>query len=406
MIDKARYRPRAPRWFNILLRYTFGRYLRLRYRIKPTGLEDLKALRPPYVIVPTHHGVLDPFMVSAFVSEPIYWVTSDGNMRSRLMKALLGLVGSIPKSKAIPDLETIGWIVEVIRKRGGVVGIFAEGQASWDGHTQKIIPATGKLLKLLKVPVVVAVLKGAYYSQPRWSWSGRPGDMEIEFKLVMGGAEAKAKTAEEIMAALESAMDYDEEEWRAEHPAWHRSSRRARHLELSLFMCPDCGQAGTMRSYVNRLYCRSCGHVVRLSRYYSFMAVGQSRPRFASIRQWDRWQAEAFAGLLAKAEPDKPIFSDTGALLLRGKRSNPLRPIRTGTLVLYTDRLELATLLGDRIAFPIASMEGEGVLKQQLLEFYIEKTLYQVRFPRRFQSARKWAEAIAVLKALPGPTTA
>ena len=44
----------------------------------------------------------------------LYEVITDGNMRSSIMKLLLGMVGSIPKSKAIPDMETIGWIMDVI----------------------------------------------------------------------------------------------------------------------------------------------------------------------------------------------------------------------------------------------------------------------------------------------------
>lgn len=400
MGNKIRYTPRAPRWFNTLLRHTFGAWLRHHFRMRAKGQDLFKRLKPPYVLIPTHHGIMDPFMVGVLVPEPIYWVTSDGNMRSSIMRLLLGLVGSIPKSKVIPDLETIGWIVDVIRKRKGVVGVFAEGQSSWDGHTQAIIPSTGKLIKLLKVPVVVALLKGSYFSQPRWSWTHRPGDVEIEFKLVMDGAQGKASTPEEILAVLKDSMEYDEEEWRATHPAIHRSSRRARHLELSLFMCPACGKAGTMRSYVNRLYCRACGHVVRLSPEYKFTAVGGSVPRMSTIREWDLWQKDAFDALLAKAcdAPETPIFSDLGVLLLRGHRMSPLRKIRTGTLVLYPGRLELATLSGERLAFPVDEIEGEGVLKQQLLEFYLGKALYQVRFPRRFQSARKWLSAISALK--------
>ncbi|PKL08592.1 MAG: hypothetical protein CVV51_08205, partial [Spirochaetae bacterium HGW-Spirochaetae-7] len=63
MIDKARYRPSAPRWFNKVLRCALGTFLRLRFRIRPVGTEVFKHLKPPYVVVPTHHGVLDPFMV-------------------------------------------------------------------------------------------------------------------------------------------------------------------------------------------------------------------------------------------------------------------------------------------------------------------------------------------------------
>jgi 1-acyl-sn-glycerol-3-phosphate acyltransferase len=281
-----------------------------------------------------------------------------------------------------------------------VVGLFAEGQASWDGHTQTIIPSTAKLIKLLKVPVIAAVLKGSFYSQPRWAWNHRPGDIEIEFKLIMDGAEAKARSPEEILAALEDAMEYDEEEWRANHPARHGGSGRAKHLELSLFMCPACGQIGTMRSYVNRLYCRGCGEVARLSRSYKFMAVGSSRPRFSSIREWDRWQKGALSAALEPflAKPEAPIFSDAGVLILRGRRMSPLRKFRTGTMILFSDRIELATLLGERLVFTIAGIEGQNVIKQQLFEFYHGKTLYQFRFPRRFQSARKWMDAVEALR--------
>lgn len=405
MTNKARYRPSAPRWFNRLLRWVLGTYLGKHFRIHRVGTDLFKRLKPPYVVVPTHHGVLDPFMVGSIVPSPVYWVTGDGSMRSTVMRMLLGLVGSIPKSKAIPDLETIGWIVEVIRKRGGVVGLFAEGQASWDGHTQALIPSTAKLLKLLKVPVVVAVLKGSFYSQPRWAWNHRRGNMEIEFKQVLDSAQLKSSTPERILEVLEEAMDYDEETWRAEHPARHGGTGRARHLELSLFMCPVCGQAGSMRSIVNRLYCRACGHVVRLSRTYAFTPVGSSRPRFASIREWDQWQQGAFAALIdrARLSPGAPVFADSGVMLLRGRRMNPLRRLRTGSMILYPDRIELATLLGERMFFPIAEIEGQTVIKQQQFEFYHGRTLYQVRFPRRFQSARKWAVAIDVLKAVDGP---
>ncbi len=407
MKHKITYTPRAPRWFNTLLRMTIGAWLRYYFRISATGLDVFKRIRPPFVVVPTHMGILDPFMTNFFIPGPVYWVTGDGNMRSTVMRMLLGLVGSIPKSKSIPDMETIGWIVEVIRKRKGVVGIFAEGMASWDGHTQAIIPSTAKLIKLLKVPVVAAVLKGSFYSQPRWSWNHRPGNMEIEFKLVMDGAKAKASTPEQILAELGAAMEYDETEWRNEHPAEHRSSRRANHLELSLFMCPVCAQAGTMRSHSNRLHCKACGHVVRLSRNYDFQAVGESIPKFKTIREWDLWQQDAIAALVRRGadRPDTPLFSDSGVGLFIGYRMKALRKIKIGSMILYSDKIVMATLLGERLEFPIAEMEGESVLKQQVFEFYRGKDLYQFRFPHRFQSARKWFDAVAALKDIIRPAT-
>lgn len=397
-MTKNNYKPRAQKWFNFLLRYTYGIYLKTYFKISTTGLKEIKALKPPYVIVPNHMGVLDPFIVNAFIHHPVHWVTSDGYMRSRLMKTLLSLVGSIPKSKSIPDMVTIGWIVEIIRKHKGVVGVFAEGQSSWDGHTQSIAPATGKLLKLLKVPVVVVILKGSYYSQPRWSWTRRPGNMELEFKLIFNGSDLKKLSSESILDQLQTSMEYDEEKWRSLHPVRHKSAQRANHIELALYMCSNCEAIGSMRSLFNKNYCKACGHVLKLTKNYSFSHVGQCFPRFESIRAWNEWQAEAYKDLLSKAKQNTPVFSDSGVLLLKGDRIKPLLPLYRGNLVMYKDRLEFINMSGVKTLFFVNKIDGEGVLKQQLLEFYIDKNLYQIRFPGRFQSARKWADAISILK--------
>lgn len=401
MHSNARFKPRNLLWFTRFLRWSFGAYLKLFFRIKPIGAELFKELKGPFVLVPNHQGNLDPFMVGSFVPRPVYWVTSDGNMRSTILKFLLRLVGSIPKSKAIPDLETVNWIVDVIRRRGGVVGVFAEGTATWDGRTLPLIPSTAKLVKLLKVPVVAAVMRGGYYSQPRWSWKPRRGYLEIEYKLIMDGAEAKAKSADEVLTAMQAALAHDEAAWAAEHPHEYRSRRMARHLELSLFMCPRCGAVGGMRSHRDRLYCRRCGYVNRLGSDYRFSSSGGFEPRFPTISAWSDWQEEAFrAFVLDPARPEGvPILSDAGVMLLRGRKMNPLLRLRTGTMCLYRDRVELTTLYGRRLAFPLDQIEGEGVLKHQRFEFYLGRALYQFRFPRRWQSGRKWLMAVGELKA-------
>ena len=77
---------------------------------------------------------------------------------------------------------------------------------------------------------------------------------------------------------------------------------------------------------------------------------------------------------------------------------NPLRRLRSGTLILYPDRLELATFFGERLHFPITDIEGISVLKRSTLEFYLGRDLYQTRFALGSSSARKWAEAVETLR--------
>jgi len=403
MASKKRYVPRNYRWFNKLLRWSYCVWLRFFFRIRSANGEIARTMRPPFVVVANHASILDPFILSGFLSEPVYWITSDGNMRTRLMKALLRLVGSIPKSKLIPDIETVGWTVEVIRKRGGVVGIFPEGQATWDGTTLPLIPSTAKLLKLLKVPVLGAVIKGAYLSLPRWTWARRRGRMEIEWKRLLEPEELRALSAEEILARLEAGLAHDEAAWEAERGWRFWALRRAEHLELALYQCPACETVGSMRSRRDRFFCVSCGLALNVDARGTIRGARGERPPFAAIRDWDRWQARAireYAVSRAEQRPDKPLFSDAGAVLLRGRRLNPLRPFRTGTLILFPDRIELATLIGERITFPLERIEGISVLKRALLEFYMGRDLYQVRFPFRHISARKWMDAVSALSSV------
>jgi 1-acyl-sn-glycerol-3-phosphate acyltransferase len=262
------------------------------------------------------------------------------------------------------------------------------------------VPSTAKLVKLLKVPVLAAVIKGGYSSLPRWTKARRRGRIEVEFKRILEPADLKALKAEEIAARLDAALAHDEAAWQEGAKAPFIALRKAEHLELALFMCPRCEAIGSLRSSRSRLNCISCGMALRLDAFGRFRSRMDGPPAFEGIRDWDRWQAEAFPRFVlrqAEARPKAPLFSDAGAMMLRGHKMNPLKILRTGTLILYPDRLELATLLGERLRFPLGEIEGISVLKKNILEFYVGHDLYQTRFPLRSTSARKWQNAVAVL---------
>jgi len=384
--------------FNRFLRATFGTLIRVFFRLEAEGLEVFQRIKPPYLLIPNHATPLDPFFVSYFVPRPVHWVTADGNMRTTLMRFILSLVGSIPKAKSIPDMETVGLIMDIARKRKGVVGVFAEGQATWNGRTMPLIESTGKLIRLLKVPVVAVILKGAYLSLPRWSWGWRRGRIKVEYRLVMDGREAGARDSAESLAIVAAAIDHDDCARQAALRQPYRGFNRAQRLELALFLCPRCRESGTMRSSGSRIACRACGAAARMDPWGVLHDEGVPGIGFRGIPDWDAWQAEIFPALVSeRAARGEKVISDGGAVLLKGFRTRALHRLGLGRIELFGDRLIFKPRFGSDRAFPLAGMEGIGVLKQQLLEFYQGGSLYQLRFRSHSVSARKWMMALEAL---------
>lgn len=416
MTSARRYRPTNTRFFTWLVRHTYAACIARAYGVQGIGLDIFKTIKPPFILVGNHSTLLDPFLTNYLVPHPIHWVASDGNMRNPIMRFLLiKLVGSIPKSKAISDLETVNWIVEFIRKRKGVVGFYPEGQSTWDGTSLPAFGSTAKLIKLLKSPVICAVSRGAYMTKPRWAYTRRKGEMEIEFSLLFTPQAVKAMSVEEIDAKLNAAISHNDPEWTRERGLRFVDSRRAECLELALFACPACGALQTMHSKNERISCSKCGFSAEYGEDGSFklaetgnspiplrknIGAAANKTIFLSIKEWDSWQRSHLAALIKKdflRAPGRLVFSDECVRLLRGKRMDTMKSIGYGKLTLSADSLTLWPEKGRPIAFDLSEIEVPGVLKWNFFEFYVGMTVYRAKFDDKRASGYKYATALEQL---------
>ncbi|MFZ2634843.1 MAG: lysophospholipid acyltransferase family protein [Rectinemataceae bacterium] len=424
MQNSRRYTPTNSKIFTWLVRNTYGRIIRGLYNAKSPGKALAESLKPPYVLVSNHAMLLDPLMINAFVPQPIHWVASDGNMRTPIMRFLLiKLVGSIPKSKAIPDIKTVNWIVNIIRKKKGVVGFFPEGQTSWNGSNISAYGSTAKLIKLLKVPVLGVVIKGGYLSKPRWSYVRRKGRLELDFRVIFAPEELKTLTIPEIDRRLNIEITHDDPLWANSLGLRFTNPRRAEKLELALFVCPSCGKIATLHSEGTVLACRECGMSAEFGEdahfrfsggglpMESWVAAGSASPEhfFDRIIDWDRWQ-ESFLKMTLNKEMEsdspeaqpagavaEPFMVDYDATLLRGRRMERMKSLGKGKLSLSRETLRFEPENGEVLDFPVKKIEGAGVLKWNFFEFYVGMTVYRVRFAEKFTSGRKWAVALDIL---------
>lgn len=386
--------------FTRFLKLTLGTWLIRRYRLSVEHREVIESLEPPYLLLPNHVSFWDPFFVGYLSPYPVYWVTSDRQFRNRLLKSLLGLVGAIPKSKGIADLETIRKIFDV-KRHGGVIGIFPEGRRNWDGHTLPLIYPTAKLVKSLKIPVVVPILKGAFLTLPRWSRVRRKGAVTVEYRSGPGAEELASMSVDEVFERLSALVDHDEWRFQRERMIPLKGRRRADGLERSIFLCQSCEEIGTLASDGNRLNCRQCGKSVEVTEYGFF----DGSSRFETIREWNLWQLECLRSRLSSCaeavSPQdttaEPCLSDGPATVHTGYRSKEMKRLTRGRCALYPDRLQIDGTDGDRYDFPLARVSGVNVQNKEQLEFYYGDSLYNFVFDQSV-SGYKWMIAIRMLQ--------
>ncbi|MFP4373989.1 MAG: lysophospholipid acyltransferase family protein [Spirochaetaceae bacterium] len=388
---------RSSKYVHWVIRATLGTYLKWRFRTVPENDELVKKLEPPYIIMGNHGCVWDPFLLNAYVPAPIHYVVSDSNFRSRLVSFGLSLVGSIPKTKALSDFETVKNIVK-IKHRKGIIGIFPEGQSSWDGHSLPIYFSTAKLVKSLKVPVVVVELKGGFLSRPRWARTIRRGRVHIEYKLGFRPEDLTGLSVPEIYERLVNMLSHDDFAYQRRAMIRFGGTHRAEYLEAVLFTCPRCETRHSLRSSRNLLRCTNCAYTVRYNAF-GFFEPWAGTLRFDNVRSWNVWQIERFTGYLdagiSDGAPPAPLMHEADIRLFRGFKSTPLQLIDRGSLELHPGEVRFTgRRRGTSLTFLIHLIEGANIQNGEPLEFYYQGDMYRVTIPSPRGNTYKWLLAI------------
>jgi 1-acyl-sn-glycerol-3-phosphate acyltransferase len=395
--DKRRERRRihANPHVNRILRSITRWLLVSVFNVKTHNLEVVHRQRGSFLVVGNHSAVIDPFLVGCFMNRPVHFVASDSQFRSRLVSILFGLVGVIPKTKVMADLDTVKKIVTV-KQAGGVIGLFPEGQSGWDGHSLPIIKATEKLVKSLKVPVIAAQIRGAYFSWPRWARGIRRGEVTIHFRKILEPGELRSMTVEQVGDVLKETLAFDAFEYQRNIGVSFRGARRAEYLERALFVCPECRNVDCLHSRGQRLTCEHCGYTVRMNDR-GFFESPNGHIHFETIRDWNLWQVEEYYRHIDRTSADTAIISEEAILIQEGYKTQPLTPLGIGPMTLYADRIEVHPD-GGELVFPVRSVEGINVQNNEHLEFYVEDTLYKVSPVDPRGNTYKWDLAVRYLQ--------
>lgn len=265
--------------------YFFLRGVRLR-PVNKCGKQPEK----PAVVLCNHGSFIDFVYAETllFRSRP-HFVTARLYFYHKQLGWLLRKLGCFPKSMFALDMESTKNSLRVL-KNGEVLVMMPEARLSTAGMFEDIQPSTYSFLKKVQVPVYTVKLQGDYFANPKWGKGPRRGAVvEAELDILFTAQQLAALSVEEIRAAVEQRLDYDEFRWLATRPeVRYRNKNLAEGLENILTLCPVCGKKYTVRTKGREIWCENCGKLTSLDDRYGF-AEGF---RFENFAQWYLWQKD------------------------------------------------------------------------------------------------------------------
>lgn len=326
-------------------------------------------VQTPFLLVSNHNTDLDPALVGACYRWHMYFVASEHALRGGLGGWLLKrLFAPIARQKGDTDALSA---MQIMRKlRGGAnVALFAEGNRSFDGVTGPMFPATGKMVKAARCALVTFKLEGGYFTSPRWSKSMRRGRMKAYPVRVYTREQLEGMSAEEINDAITGDLYEDAYARQAVDNTAFTGNDLAEYLETALFVCPQCGQVGTLKSKSNRFFC-TCG----LSAAYDAYGRITGAP-FASVPAWDAWQKERLPFLM---RGDAPFFEDAGIALRRIEADGVIELAR-GALSMCAQSLTV----GDTV-IPLDAIAGMALVGRGAIVFTWNDAHFELRGAKDF----------------------
>ena len=271
----------------IFLFFKFG------YRYKSVG-----KVKGPYIVLSNHNTDWDPMFVGVSFKKQMYFVASEHIARWKIAyKFLKFAFDPIIRYKGTTATASVIDMLRAI-KNGANVCMFAEGARSWDGITQPISPATGKVIKKAKCALITYKIQGGYFVSPNWSQEGlRRGPIYGAPVNVYTKEQIENMSVEEINAVIQKDLYEDAYERQLKNPKKYKGKQIAYKMENLLFKCPKCGAMDTIKSQKDTVSCEKCNMSFRYTEYCMLEGLD-----FTTVKELVAWQQEEVTKDAAKNE--------------------------------------------------------------------------------------------------------
>ena len=274
------------------------------FKLKKVNMEDVTA---PYLMLVTHSSMIDFFVMTVAVqpyrANNVMTLEGFNTYTEPLMRSL-GVCGT---RKYITDLNLIKNIRYCIQKLKNPFVLFPEARYSLDGCTSHIPESTGKLAKMLRVPVIVLRIHGNFVTCPQWNKIDKKNHIEAEMIQIITKEETKTLSVEKINERIKQYFEYDDFQWQLDHKIVINHPKRADGLHCLLYKCPNCGTEHQTDSKGTKLWCNHCKKEWEMDEYGQLHAI-EGETEFSHIPDWSNWER---ACVRKEIEDGTYYFEDT-----------------------------------------------------------------------------------------------
>ena len=160
----------------------FNLFCRVFMRLEVSGLENLKAMKRPFLICPNHQSFLDPFVLCSNYPfdffKNTFHVGASEFFQTRWMGWIAQMLHVVPVN---PDTQLMKAMKAgaIGLKNGRILNIYPEGERAYDGNLHQFKKGAAILATELELPILPVAIDGLHNVWGRRTLKIRPAKVKI-----------------------------------------------------------------------------------------------------------------------------------------------------------------------------------------------------------------------------------
>lgn len=340
--------------------------------------------KPPFVAVANHGTFFDPWLIGWYSPYPFSYMINDDGFRGRSISSwYLKSIGGIPKKKGTSDYKAMKTTFQYLKK-GNPVGIFPEGQTSWDGETQPLFPGLEKIVKKVNCNLVLIKLQGNFLTKPWWAKKTRKGRILISFRHI-NSSQILNYSSDEIFDIYKEYITHSDikDPQNLNYP--FKGKQLAEGLERFVWMCMNCGCEDTLITENNSIICTSCGKSWIIDAHCRLFPRSENTKSFHDLKDWSDMHKIKVKEKI-KANPE--VLTQSKNVILQTENEQGLFSNKAvGTLTLSPNHLTFCSS-SQTYSWMTENLTNCVIQKKDIFEFSYENKLFRFLFDKK--SVMKW----------------